>query len=457
MRQGPSRFPRSRAIAAAAVLGAAACATLPEPRAPGEPNGGPTEREIEPGDVSVPPGYRVEVVAAGLSAPSAIAFDEGGRVHLLVAGDPSGQAGAPPRLLQVAPDGALRSVASGDHAPWTGVTWHDGAFYVAAAGAREGAGQLLRITPDGVITPILEGLPSIGDHPVSGPVVGPDGQLYLGVGAATNAGVVGEDNVERGWVRRFPAFHDIACKDIVLVGDNYRTPNALTEAEGDEVATGGYAPFGQRVESGQLLTGKVPCTGAVLRVAPAGGAPELVAWGLRDPLGLVFTPDGRLLATDTGMEPRGSRPVEGAPDVLWVIEPGRWYGWPDFAAGEPVWRRREGAGSPAPMLFATHPDVPPAPAARFAPRSLPRRLDVSRNPAFGHAGAAFVPLSGSGQVVRVDLGSGAVAPFATIRAEGGQARPIDARFDPSGAALYVLEQGVAQEATGVLWRITRQR
>jgi hypothetical protein len=47
---------------------------------------------------------------------------------------------------------------------------------------------------------------------------------------------------------------------------------------------------------------------------------------------------------------------------------------------------------------------------------------------------------------------------------GGLERPVSLRFDPSGAALYVVDFGVMlmtsrgpapQQGTGVVWRITR--
>ena len=67
----------------------------------------------------------------------------------------------------------MRSVAGGRNGPWTGVTWHQGAFYVAEGGQLEG-GRILRIDRDGSVRVLLEGLPSQGDHHTNGPVVGPE-------------------------------------------------------------------------------------------------------------------------------------------------------------------------------------------------------------------------------------------------------------------------------------------
>ena len=481
-----------RWITIAGVAMLASCATLRESRGPGEivDEGEARARPVRADDVALPAGYRIEAVATGLTFPTAVAFDDAGRVHVIEAGYAPGDELAPARLLRVDAGGRTRVVATGERAPWTGMTFHQGAFYVAASGAREGAGQILRITADGTVTPIVQGLPSFGDHPASGPVVGPDGSLYFGVGTATNAGVVGQDNLERGWARRHPGLHDVPCKDTVLMGYNYRTPDPRTGAQG-EVATGAFAPYGARTESGEVIPGRVPCSGGIFRVplvvgargaggvGGAGGAPELVAWGFRNPYGLAFSADGRLFATDSSPEPRGSRPVRGAADFLWEVTAGRWYGWPDFAGGEPVYRRHAGSPEPAARLFATHPDIPPRPAARLAPEAGAGRLDFARGAAFGFAGEAFVAQPGDlspegGQapggveVTRVNVETGATQRFAWNKAgaRGGLARPVDARFDPSGEALYVVDFGVvdlegakpdAAEGTGVLWRITRAR
>ncbi|WP_156338787.1 PQQ-dependent sugar dehydrogenase [Chondromyces crocatus] len=482
------------AVVAAAAITNAACVTshVQADRAP-ETASKASAHRAHAEAISVPAGYQVEAVATGLTAPVAVAFDDAGHVYVLEAGG-TYEGASPPRLLEIGEAGALKAVATGTPvsksgrgapvrggggAPWTGVTWYEGAFYVAASGAREGGGQILRVTPEGSITPIVAELPTLGDHRASGPVIGPDGLLYFGIGSATNAGVVGADNVERGWVRRFPSFHDVACKNLVLMGDNYRTPNTLTRKPGSESITGGLVAFGERVDSGEKIEGKLPCTGAILRVPPTGGRPELVAWGFRDPFGLAFTPEGRLVATDTGMEPRGSRPVQNAPDVLWMIEEGRWYGFPDFAAGEPVWHPAGGALDRPPRLLATHPDTPPMPAVRFGLRSSPGRLDFSRSESFGYVGEAFVAQAGDPelkagvQVVRVALDTGVVTPFAVNRAGplpasqgegGGLERPVDARFDPRGEALYVVDVGLLEGAehkpvkgSGVLWRVTHTK
>lgn len=447
-------------------------------------------RRIDAADIVLPEGYRIEAVTSGLTFPTGVAFDDDGGVYVVEAGYSYGEDFTTARLLRIVPDGRQEEVASGgDNGPWTGVTFHDGGFFVAQGSQLEG-GSVLRIERDGEIRQLVSGLPSLGDHHTNAPLVGPDGWLYFTQGVATNSGVVGTDSAKFGWLKRFPDFHDVACADITLTGENYETPNPL--APGDQkVRTGAFVPFGTPTESGQVVQGRIPCSGALLRIRPEGGEMELVAWGFRNPFGLAFAPDGTLYVTDNSYDVRGSRPVFGAGDLLWRVENGAWYGWPDFQGGHPLYEgdRFRAPGEQAPRrLLAQHPGQPPEPAAYFAVHSSSNGFDFSRNAAFGYPGEAFVaqfgdeaPTTGKTlapagfSVVRVNVESGVIRPFAVNRQgsgpasllkTGGLERPVAARFDPTGEVLYVVDFGVMlhhgegaipQRETGVLWRITRER
>jgi hypothetical protein len=73
-----------------------------------------------------------------------------------------------PKLLRVETDGRTTVIASGErNGPWTGVTFHNGAFFIAEGGVMEG-GRILRITKDGAITALISALPSYGDHHTNG-------------------------------------------------------------------------------------------------------------------------------------------------------------------------------------------------------------------------------------------------------------------------------------------------
>jgi glucose/arabinose dehydrogenase len=445
-------------------------------------------RSVNAADVAVPAGYRIEPVATGLTFPTGVAFDADGVAHVVEAGYSYGEVFTTPRLLRIERDGRVAEVARGErNGPWTGLAFSNGNFFIAEGGQLQG-GRILRVSRDGSITPLISGLPSHGDHHTNGPAIGPDGRIYFGQGVATNSGVVGEDNAKFGWLKRFPKFHDVPCQDITLAGENFHTAHPLEP--GAKAATGAFSPFATPTQAGQIIKGRLPCSGAVMRVAPDGSGLELVAWGFRNPFGMAFAPDGQLYVTDNGYDDRGSRPVWGAADVLWRATPGAWFGWPDFAEGRPLTRDefKPPGKEPVRFLLARHPATPPKPVAVFGVHSSSNGLDFSRSERFGHVGQAFVaqfgdqaPTTGKVlhpvgfRVVRVEVSNGRIEDFAVNRGKhngpatkiggGGLERPVAVRFSPDGQALYVVDFGVLletgnstvpQQQTGVLWRITRE-
>ncbi|MBD0305278.1 MAG: PQQ-dependent sugar dehydrogenase [Nitrospiraceae bacterium] len=461
-------------------------------------------RAVNAADIALPRGYRIEAVATDLTFPTGVTFDDEGRIYVIEAGYSYGEVWDTPRLLRIERDGGTTTVATGENnGPWTGVTFHQGAFYIAEGGVFQG-GRILRVTPDGRMTVLVEGLPSMGDHQTNGAVIGPDGWLYFGIGTFTNAGVVGEDNYKFGWLARFPRAHDIPCRDVALKGENFMSSNPFTPEKDDTAVTGAFVPFGTKTEFGQVIRGREPCSGSIMRVPLEGGTPELVAWGFRNPFGLAFSPDGRLYVTDNSYDDRerGSRAVHGAGDLLWAVTPGAWYGWPEFHGTRPLNDGDHyippGKDQPQPLLVR-HPGVPPPPVAIFGVHSSSDGFDFSRAAAFGYVGQAFIaqfgdqsPISGKVlspvgfKVVRVNVETGVVEDFAVNRGRtngpaskvggGGLERPVAARFTPSGSELYVVDFGVmtvgqggkvrrpwaskavaseSRRGTGVLWRITR--
>jgi hypothetical protein len=395
-----------------------------------------------------------------------------------------------PRLLRIGGNNQVTVIATGSkNGPWNGIDYHEGAFYVSEGGVLEG-GKVLKIRPDGGITTLVEGLPSFGDHHTNGPLVR-EGYVYFGQGTATNAGVVGKDNLDFGWLKRKPDFHDVPCKDITLNGHNYTSDNVLTDTKGDKATTGPYLPYNTAATAGQVIKGQLPCGGAVLRVPVSGGPVELVAWGLRNPFGMAWSPQGKLYITDNAYDVRGSRPVWGSGDVLWEIQEGKWYGWPDYAEGQALWEyssfKVPGKGKPARVL-ANHPGQPPKPAAIMGVHSSSNGFDFSKSASFGHEGEAFVAqfgdmapevgkvLSPVGyKVIKVNVATGVIEDFAVNKGKkngpaswlrkGGLERPIAVKFDPAGTAMYIADFGIMQvskkgskpvEGTGVVWKITRQ-
>jgi glucose/arabinose dehydrogenase len=462
------------------------------------------QRRLNPADIWLPPGYKIEPVIQGLNFPTGVTFDDQGHVFVVESGYSYGEIWTEPRLVLVAAKDVINVVARGTNGPWTGATYKDGNFYIAEGGQALG-GRIIKVTAkDGATTTLVDDLPSTGDHHTNAPVIGPDGYVYFGQGTATNSGVVGVDNFQYGWLRRYPAFHDIPARDVTLAGVNYESIDPFSPSNrkwyqniipwvGPRrklVLTGAYQSFGTASRPGEVVHGQVPFTGGIMRVPADGGKVEMVAWGMRNPFGLAFSPDGKLYTTENQADVRGSRPVWGVGDMLWEVKPGTWYGWPDYVAGQPVNNDRfSPPEGPMPRkLLARRPGDPPKPVAEFGAHASADGMDFSRDSSFGHVGEAFVaefgdlaPVTGTVQnpvgfrVVRVETAGGIIHPFAVNKGRldapaskidgGGLERPIAAKFDPSGKALYVVDYGVMladqngihpAENTGVLWKITRE-
>ena len=444
------------------------------------------QRPINAEAIAVPDGYRAEALVTGLSFPSAISFGPGGELYLSESGGVAGNVVAVPRVLRIDPDQSVNEIGRLEN-PIVGLAYRNGELLIAEDGDYP---RILRVTAEGELRVLVDGFPGGGDYGLSGLSLDRSGAVLFGVGTRTNSGVVGLDNVARGWVARNPEWADVPGGDVELAGPNYATsqPTARGSAR---ATTGAFKPFGHRSEPGESLRGANLASGSVYRMGLDQGEPERVAWGLRNPVGIAAAPDGRIYATEGGMEERGSRPIAGAPDCLWEIQPGGYYGWPDFAAGIPVTEGRfRLPGHPLPRrLLSRAPRVSGMPAAEFEPRSGVGGFDFSTSEAFGFAGEAFVALAGpwstpayvgedglrGHRVVRVDLRNGQARDFLSNRQDGpssasnggGLERPFEARFDPTGEVLYVIDLGEIQLSrenglepyggTGVVWRITRIR
>ncbi|HYD21400.1 MAG TPA: PQQ-dependent sugar dehydrogenase [Flavipsychrobacter sp.] len=451
-------------------------------------------RILNAADIALPPGYKIEAVAQGFTFPSAAVLDDEGNLYVIETGYSYGEVWGEPKLIQVDKKGMQKVIATGTkNGPWNGLTYYKKNFYVAEGGEMEG-GKILKITPDGKISTIISGLPSVGDHHTNGPVIH-DGYIYFGQGTATNSAVVGTDNAEFGWLKRKPDFHDVPCKDITLVGENFTTDNVLTDDPDDKATTGAYLPFGTPSTPGQVIKGSVPCNGSIMRVPLEGGKAELVAWGFRNPFGLAVNDKGKLYVTENGYDDRGSRPLWGTADVLWEVENGRWYGWPDFSAGDnmttdPKDKAKEfkpPTHAKPKAVLRNYPGTPPRPRAIMGVHSSSNGIDFSRSSSFGHVGEAFIAEFGDMapkvgkvvapvgfKVVRVDVQSGVIQDFAVNRHSkngpaswyggGGLERPVSVKFSPDGKALYIVDFGIMkmteqgpqpQMKTGVVWKVTK--
>lgn len=498
--QGPHPFARTVAFFScgfAVSLAGLACFNLRASHGGGQtrlrdavPSADRPARPRNASDVALPDGYAIEIVARGLVFPTGVTFDDEGGVYVVESGHSTAKVKTTPRLLRI-DGGSATEIAHGTEGPWNGVFYKDGTFYVAD-GRRNGGGRVLAIAADGTQRDVVTSLPTEGDHATNGPLIGPDGSLYFSIGTATNSSVVGEDNLDMGWLRDHRLGHDVPCEDVELTGVNFRSRDVFAESGGADrqVLTGPFKPFGIASEPGEVVRGEVPCSGGIFRVTPTTDTVELVAWGFRNPFGMAFGPGGQLYVIDNSYDDRGSRPVFGTGDVLWAVEPGAWYGWPDFHQGHSLANadhyRAPGKREPQSVLARMPGVQPPPPVVEFGVHSSSDGFDFSFNPAFGHVGDAFVAQFGDEapavgkvvvpvgfKVVRVDMERRVVHDFAVNRGDvngpasklgrGGLERPVAARFDPTGTALYVVDFGVVlhdpeakpQPGTGTLWRIRR--
>ncbi|MCM0674555.1 hypothetical protein NCC78_07630 [Micromonospora phytophila] len=464
-----------------------ALSTLPTPARP----------RVDPSDVVVPDGYRVEVVLVGLSMPCGMGFAEDGTLYVLEGGStwPT-RPYVPARILRLDPDGHLGVVAEEALGGPRHVAVHGDALLVSCKGGRHARIDHIDIAT-GSSRVLVDGLPNGGWHEPGGPVFGPDGLMYFAQGSVSQQGVVLPQGFQVDLARHM-GVHDVPGEDVVLTGNNVQTYDP-TAPYPYLVETGPFKPFRTPARRGEVVRGSLKCSSGLWRAQPDGTEMELVAWGLRNPYGMAFGEDGDLYVTDNDFEETGDRAIRGDPDRIWRIDAARtphgsidrpaWYGFPDVCGdGLPAWHESHlpRRGRPAEPLIE---DPPPwaGPAVFLEkPHSAMAGLDVSRSDSFGYRGRLFAcewgtlapmnspdpaDLEHGFRVVAVDPADGTSESFmrnprpgpASALGTGGLERPVDAKFAPDGS-LYVLDFGVSRVMettnmsyghTGVLWRVVR--
>jgi glucose/arabinose dehydrogenase len=264
-----------------AALVALGCASLPLPQPAAraqedwplllvndEATANPDLVEVEVGDaagfgiagqtLSVPPGFEVSVVAAGLGAPRFMTFDGAGNLLVGAIND-----GIVYRFTYA--DGALgepEALISGLQAPASVAIFTDGDVEYLYVGE---VNQVSRFPYDssglaGEQEIIIPDLPTEG-HFTRTVTFGPDGMLYLAVGSSCNICIEEE-----------------------------------------------------------------PIRATVSRANPDGSHLEIIATGLRNPVGIAFQPETDLLwATVNERDNQGN---EIPPDLVTIVEEGGNYGWP---------------------------------------------------------------------------------------------------------------------------------
>lgn len=433
------------------------------------------ERTLNPSDIYIIKGYKIDVYAEGLNAPIGMVFNEEGEILLAE----SGLADGNPRILRYR-NKKFEVIAEGFNIPVTGINYLNGVIYVSHRG------YVTKLYEDGTRENIIAGLPSNGDHYNSPVTFSPDKKLYFGQGTVTNSGFVGNDNY---WVPESPLLCDYAGGYIMLYGQNFETNNIFTESLPDDTAlTGAFSPYGIPNLPYESRKKFIKASGSILRSNLDGSNLEQVAWGFRNPAYLKYDNSGRLFVANDGYQPVGSRPIENASDEFFYVSSEGWYGWPDYSGGEEVTlpRFRPSNGPQPTLLLKNQPNVPPMPFVLFPPNSTIRGFDFNYNLNFGPYGDAYIAEYGSTfhqklgeissytgaghRISRIDMKSRTISTFAinktgfsaAISKDGGFERPSHLLFGPDDA-MYIVDMGFNTlhnrdtfiPNTGCIWRVIR--
>ena len=486
-------LPRLAPLLICAAWALAGCAHSPVVLSPDQ------QRVIDRQLVEYPAGYELRRYVAGLTAPTAIAFDADG--SLFVA---EGERGEEPRIWRFPAAGGAPSLYYPSQRsilpfrfprpPWQlygpigGMVFLDGNLIVTHRDERD-MGVVTALDAKGGHKTIVAGLPAQGDLGLTDIAVDPrTGRLWFGCGTATNSGVVGLDNWEVGWVRYHPEVRDMPFHDIEGLGYKFQTANPLAGLLGpaDIAVTSLFQPFNQSFAIRIKGSPDGKPNGAIFSVAATGGFASVEAYGVHNPRGIAFNEFGQPYITNDGMEMRGTRPIKGDPDALLRLPPGQpWLGWPDYSATllpisdpqfqPPEWmiaptgypqvralidQRASGLMPPVreSLLETAFPSLSGAAKMAFAPSagafkeyqgSVLVALSGDRSPY--SSGGIALPRPVGFKVVRVDLDRHTTRDF--VRNVGDlpgskidphnlslTERPVDVKFGPDGA-LYILDCG----------------
>jgi glucose/arabinose dehydrogenase len=323
------------------------------------------QRRVDPADIEVPAGYRVEALATGLAYPSDITFGDDGTIYLSETGahtyGEEPEKAPPARILRLMADGstevvyddnvpfdAIRKASTSSEmpegliGPIEGITWHDGKLYVAHRT------RYSTLDPrTGEFTTIINDLPAWGIFHNTKAIFDADGKMVFGVSSQGNAGIVDAAMMKVLVPYNKPDKHEIPGEDVELTGQNFLTPipppvqdNQDPFGEEDlskeERKTGAFVPLGTETKPGQVVKGQLICNSGFFRANPDGTNIERIAWGVRNAFEHAFAPDGRLIATNNSGNAIAPREIFNDWETIYEITEGEWYGWPDYYSGVPV-------------------------------------------------------------------------------------------------------------------------
>ncbi|MFZ6657660.1 PQQ-dependent sugar dehydrogenase [Undibacterium sp. TJN19] len=411
----------------------------------------------------------MQAFVKNLHFPTSLAVAADGTVYVAESGLPFDGAPKGGRVLRVNDDGSVLELLNGLRQPVNGLVWHENGLIISEGGF---PGRISHLDlASGRHTTLLDDLPGFGNYHTNMVAIGPDNKMYFGQGSMTNSGIIGTDSNDLAWLREIKHAPDIPGYAITLTGH----VATVTDPEGKPVSTGAFARFGNAHAAGTRLPGQTPATASIMRCNLDGSGLELVAWGMRNAYGLLFLPDGRLLATEQGTDVRGVRPVWNCPDFLYEVKPGAWYGWPDYFGGlpidAPVYRSPQGQAQA--FVLANHAELPPPqlPLLAFDVNACAVKL-AQIPPGLKHAGDLIVAQFGDERPMTGPPGPWVGRNLVRVSVDDWRThslpqlpwhRPIDAGFSVDGAYLYVVDFGdfeftvqkdiIARAGSGGIWKI----
>lgn len=273
---------------------------------------------------------------------------------------------------------------------------------------------------------IIDSIPNFGDYNDCKLFSAYDG-LYLTIGAATNSGVVGDDNK---WKNN--GFSDISPNELILRGENY-----------GENKTGAFMPFGQHSSKDQIIQENILGNASIVKIDKNTKEYSTFAYGVRNVKGIDINSDGDIYFTAGGIEDRGARPISGDSDYLYKLKPGGFYGWPDYSGGDKVDSVRfrfENKAKINPILQTT--PIPEIPIYQHNSISSLGSIAIDRNGEIKNKDSIFVVDDNLGKIINIDK-------------HGAKSEIIDCK-DVSKISIYNGELYILENSSGYLFKINNK-
>lgn len=220
------------------------------------------------------------------------------------------------KIIVIEENGKSYKLFSDNNLDITSIDYKDDIIYFASKGKIMAFNNLTKETEECVTE-----IPNVGDY-TDMDIKIKDKYIFISIGAATNSGVVGNDNE---WIKEYPMERDHSSQKLILNGTNF-----------GEYNTGAFREKGKESFKDQIIEKDEIGNSSVLIYNIESKAYETFAWGIRNITGFDFSSKEKLYAIVGGMEDRGERPVKNDVDYIYEINKSEWYGFPDYSGGDPI-------------------------------------------------------------------------------------------------------------------------